>query len=294
MTGDYFSWLSHDDMYKKTKISTQVRFLSSKSTKNIILASNVTVLFENGLKKNESIHKDTFKYIDIFLATSANIGLNGCSLLIPKQAFLNCGYFDVTKPFTQDYDLWFRMKDKYNFVLIPNHLVISRRHMHQDSVQNNTKMTLDADKLHSYFLNNLNQSRFDDYFSNNANNIKHMIKNFQLYKTRGYLKTAIKLLFVILTFSNKHDRELFFKLYTTEILSPETENININNLTNENRYKITQEFKDYLNNSIEKVHLKPISSYTKNTIFGQRITDSLKSDGIFFTLKRAAYKLLKK
>ena len=37
MRGDYFSWLSHDDIYLPEKIATQIKFLTSQLNKQIIL-----------------------------------------------------------------------------------------------------------------------------------------------------------------------------------------------------------------------------------------------------------------
>ena len=37
MTGEYFSWLSHDDVYYPHKIETQINFLSKQANKNIAL-----------------------------------------------------------------------------------------------------------------------------------------------------------------------------------------------------------------------------------------------------------------
>ena len=44
MTGDYFSWLSHDDMYEKKKIEEQIRFLSEYDPEKTIVACEAKVL----------------------------------------------------------------------------------------------------------------------------------------------------------------------------------------------------------------------------------------------------------
>jgi len=117
MRGEYLSWLSHDDLYLPHKIEEQVKFLKRTGKDNVV-ACNVRALLPNGMLKKELIDKNTFEYFDIFLATSAAVGVNGCSLLIPKDALVKSGGFNPSLPFTQDYDLWFRLKDKYQFVLL--------------------------------------------------------------------------------------------------------------------------------------------------------------------------------
>ncbi len=217
MTGEYFSWLSHDDMYEKTKIEEQIGVLKEKETDNLIVACNARALFTNGIKKNEYIDKSTFDFIDIFLSTSAVTGLNGCSLLIPKKALeINDG-FNVNLPYTQDYDLWFRLKDNFKFVLLERNLVISRRHNEQDSVQKQ-KLCFDAaDKLHYDFLNSLSNKRFEEFFIKNSKNIENYWNNYIVYKNNGYKKTASMMLKFLLFYYSKSDVEEFNKIYNTEI-----------------------------------------------------------------------------
>jgi len=217
MTGSYFSWLSHDDLYEKTKIADQINFLNSFQSDDIIVACNARALYANGIHKKEPIDKRAFNYFDIFLATSAAVGVNGCSLLIPKKALVGSNGFDVNLPVTQDYDLWFRLKNKYMFVLLEKNLVISRRHDLQDSVLKHKLMVISGDKLHSGFLNNIPYERFKEYFSDNKTNIKHTLGNYKLYKTRGYNKTALIILKNILRYYYENDMDKFYKVFNSEV-----------------------------------------------------------------------------
>ncbi len=217
MTGAYFSWLSHDDMYEKTKIEEQVKVLRSFDGDNVIVACNAKVLFPNGIKKNEFIDTDTFRFIDIFLATSAVVGINGCALLIPKKALVESSGFDANLPATQDYDLWFRLKDNNKFVLLEKNLVISRRHDGQDSVQKQ-KMCFDAgDKLHYDFLDDIPYERFEQFFNAKQNNIASYWENYIIYKQNGYKKTASMMLRYILRYYLENNPDKFNEVFTSEI-----------------------------------------------------------------------------
>jgi hypothetical protein len=219
MTGSYFSWLSHDDLYEKTKIEDQMNLIRSFRSDDIIVASNAFVLFENGIKKKELIDKKTFEYFDIFLATSAAVGINGCALLIPKKALDDSDSFDTGLPVTQDYDLWFRLstKFKYRFVLLEKNLVVYRRHDLQDSVQKQGMMLAAGDRLHYKILNAIDYKRFKDYFHSDKANIKYIWDNYNLYKMRGYKRTASMILKNILRYYYENDREKFLKVYNSEI-----------------------------------------------------------------------------
>jgi hypothetical protein len=66
--------------------------------------------------------------------------VHGCSLLVPKDCYLECGLFDTNLLAVQDYDLWFKFIQKgYEFIRTKDYSVISRKHSGQDS---NTKRPL--------------------------------------------------------------------------------------------------------------------------------------------------------
>lgn len=220
MTGEYFSWLSHDDMYYKDKIEKQVELLGSEGNTNIIVASNYTAIYPDGLKIRDWIHEPTFKFVDIFLATSAVVGLNGCCLLIPKEAFTLYGKFDKKLRVTQDYDLWFRLKDHYDFKLLKDHLVLSRRHPEQDSAKLHNILVVEADKMHCTFLKSINPERFKVYFTSDARNIDHMYNNYSTYAARGYNKTASELLVPILKYFHENNRARLYRVLREEIENP--------------------------------------------------------------------------
>ena len=218
MKGQYFSWLSHDDLYYPNKIERQMNLVNSLqqiADDNYIIASNVEILFENGLKNRPQIHKNTFKHIGIFLATSARVGLNGCSLLIPK-AVLDHNQFDARKKFTQDYDLWFRLRHQCKFYLVPECLVISRRHNQQDSNHKVDQFTKEADNLHFEMLNQLTEDEFSQYFKE-FGCIKHCYKNFEAYLRSGYLQTAGLLLKKLLVYTNMNHRISFWWIFNKNI-----------------------------------------------------------------------------
>ena len=130
MTGDYFSWLSHDDLYKRDKISTQIEEILNCDNKTILF-SDYTIIDENGTKKG-CITLDHDKITEHPGIALLNCLINGITLLIPKKAFEVCGNFKPVLKCTQDYDLWFRMLLKgYHFHHIGKSLVQTRVHPKQ-------------------------------------------------------------------------------------------------------------------------------------------------------------------
>lgn len=155
MTGEYFSWLSHDDLYYPNKVAAQMNALSGIDKKNTILYSDYATFFhddEGTIKETilPVIPSDQFRYF-----ITVNNSLNGCTLLIPASAFLVCGTFDESLRTTQDYDLWFRLALKFNFLHIPEILVKSRQHSGQGSVQMKNIASRECNTLLTGFVNKL-------------------------------------------------------------------------------------------------------------------------------------------
>lgn len=133
MSGEYFSWLSHDDLYSPNKISTQMDALAEMGFPDAILYSDWAAFSDASgqaqVIRMPAITPEQFRY---FLTTT-NV-LHGCTLLIPRRAFTVCGFFDETLRTTQDYDLWFRMAEKFRFMKTTGVLVKGRQHAAQSSV----------------------------------------------------------------------------------------------------------------------------------------------------------------
>ena len=88
MTGEYFSWLSHDDKYKTDKVKIQIKFMSKIKENNVILFSNYDLMDENSkitgkCKFNQSILTKT----PIYALLRGNV--NGITMLIPKPHLTN-------------------------------------------------------------------------------------------------------------------------------------------------------------------------------------------------------------
>lgn len=310
MTGKYFSWLSHDDLYEKTKVEDQVNLIRSSDAKNVIVACNARELFQSGIKKEALIDKKAFEYFDIFLATSANVGINGCTLLIPKKALVESGGFDPSLPVTQDYDLWFRLSSKlnYKFVLLEKNLVIYRRHDKQDSVQKQ-KLCIEAgDKLHHFMLTKIDYKRFEEYFVADKANAKHAWRNYSLYKTGGFRKTASMMLKSILRYYYENDREKFYQVYSSEIetgVSAKDHKRHVlsrsGKLVSPDRQRIVREYNKLVRSGTNDYPIKESSIVYDNTPPRSRVHrivrqfgESIKRDGLYLTGEKIIRKVHRK
>lgn len=126
MTGECFSWLSHDDVYLPRKIAAQVAALA-RETEPVILYGDYEEIDERG-RRLGVVRTGFMKARDFRMALITDIPVNGCTALVPGECFDDVGVFDESLRVTQDYDLWFRMAGRYRFRHLPGVVLRSRVH----------------------------------------------------------------------------------------------------------------------------------------------------------------------
>ena len=144
MTGKYFSWLSHDDLYYPEKIEKQMEEMK-KHDDHTIIYSNFDFIDGNGVKYDTIYldHETLIKKPDYAVFRGA---ISGTTLLIPKKAFDEYGLFDEELRCVQDYLKWFEMLDSYKFIHLDAVLGASR--VHDRQVTNTSpKMVTEGDWL---------------------------------------------------------------------------------------------------------------------------------------------------
>jgi len=118
---------------------------------------------ENGKKFRPPLifnHQDLIKYPFKALWFGC---LNGITMLIPKKAFEKCGKFDVSLRCTQDYDMWKRIIEKYNFVHVDKILTLTRLHSKQDS-NVSPKVVSEGNLLWKNIIATADNKRIKNYF----------------------------------------------------------------------------------------------------------------------------------
>ncbi len=143
MKGDWFSWLSHDDLYYPSKIEEQIKILRRKLdlnpqidlTKEVVY-TNSEIIDKNGKLlfkwKNRTI--DNLSNIEIVIEALRVIKLNGCSFLLNKKCFEQIGTFREDMKLLNDFEYWNRLLyNEYKFNYVPQILVQGRMHSAQVS-----------------------------------------------------------------------------------------------------------------------------------------------------------------
>jgi glycosyltransferase involved in cell wall biosynthesis len=188
MKGDYFSWLSHDDVYFPNKIEYQIYFLANRSDRTVILYSDYDFIDSHSAyirdAQSKNIAPNDFMYN---LITAYPV--HGCTTLIPKIVFQTVGTFDEQQRTTQDYDLWFRMARQYDFVFVDKILIRSRLHEQQGSVSLSDLCIREINQLLISFTKRLNKSEIKKI--NPYKNLPLFYLNLSRnFKKRGFTKAA--------------------------------------------------------------------------------------------------------
>lgn len=148
MTGDWFSWLSHDDLYVPEKISTQIQSLTELnvppkensehiffSAFELINAQGKVIRYANKDSEYQLAKKiESFPHNGYLICEPSTYSFHGCSCLINKKAFERVGAFNEKLRILNDWDMWFRLYAAgYKIHYIPAPLVYGRIHSAQVS-----------------------------------------------------------------------------------------------------------------------------------------------------------------
>lgn len=164
MTGEYFSWLSHDDMYTPYKIEKEIRCLREQEDSTTIIAEGFQIIDESGKYLYRTNISDLYTEAQlkdpVFLLLHG--GIHGCGLLIHKSHFQRVGLFDPSLPTTQDYDLWFRMFRGQKICYMEEVNVLSRSHDEQGSKKQLSAHLDECDKLWIGMMDALSKKEKED------------------------------------------------------------------------------------------------------------------------------------
>ncbi|PIP53410.1 hypothetical protein COX08_01135 [Candidatus Beckwithbacteria bacterium CG23_combo_of_CG06-09_8_20_14_all_34_8] len=186
MKGEWFAWLSHDDIYEPYKISELVKYIDNHPDAKI-LYTDYQLVNEKGAHLHDVSVKPK-KTNNMQLRLIDSYPLNGCAMLIKKECFDKVGNFDESLRTTQDYDLWFRLSKHYNYDYVPISSIRSRLHSEQGS---HTYAGADeADNLYLKIIKQILLSEIKKEYGNKS--ISRLLHVVRVYKGRGYAHSSIE------------------------------------------------------------------------------------------------------
>jgi len=162
MRGDYFSWLSHDDLYYPKKIERAVEELSKLENKNTIIISDLDCIDENYKKIFSSAsyqkHRDAYpKRNDFYLYPVVYNKTHGCTHLISKVVFETVGLFDVKCLVAHDFEFYYRAFARFPHKYINEALITARDSSKRQGIRSHTRGNIEYSLLYINILENLSE-----------------------------------------------------------------------------------------------------------------------------------------
>jgi glycosyltransferase involved in cell wall biosynthesis len=152
MNGDYFAWLSHDDIFLPEKIARQIDFLH----KNGAFAACYTDYFWIDAK-GAILRKIRRPWLPRKKGLKRLFGycyINGSTMVIRRKCFDQVGMFDEKLKYTQDMEMWFRLLQRFEIGRVAEMLGKMRLHSEQVS-REELPIQRETGEILNYFFNDL-------------------------------------------------------------------------------------------------------------------------------------------
>lgn len=126
-TGEFFAWLSSDDVFYPQKIERQVACLESDPAVGLVYTDFEVVQADGSrLYQFESpLHASRQAAAEALLS---HCFINGSTVMMRMACFDRIGLFDERYRQGQDYDMWLRVLSQYDFGHVPEILLRYRWH----------------------------------------------------------------------------------------------------------------------------------------------------------------------
>ena len=151
MSGDYFAWLSHDDLFLPDKVAAQMARMAAEPAG--------TILYCDVEHVDSAGRHMFFEYTPDILPGRERVffaqygAFNANAHLIPRRCFDAAGGFDESLRTTQDNQMWFRLADHFPFRRVSRILMKYRNHPTQDS--RSSIHLRECNELFIYFLSQI-------------------------------------------------------------------------------------------------------------------------------------------
>ena len=177
MRGEYFSWLSHDDIYYPHKVNRQMQKLCEYGDMKMPLYSAFDILWMEDNKKTFLPPEYRFGKVErengLFPVLFGLV--HGCTTLIHKSHFERVGVFDESLLTAQDYDMWFRIFRGQRVGYIDEELITARSHTKQGS-KTIERYKRNCEEIQLDMISRLTEAEILDLFGSKYQMYYHMMK----------------------------------------------------------------------------------------------------------------------
>ena len=145
MSGNFFAWLSHDDIYERNKIEKQLGFLKLKGIEACYTKVNIINRDGKVIGKDKSNWYPRKKAIIKILKRNY---INGSSVMMTNKCLEKTGLFNEDLLFTQDNEMWIRILQNYEMGLLNDFLIKYRFHKDQGTIKKGKVVKNEAQRMY--------------------------------------------------------------------------------------------------------------------------------------------------
>lgn len=194
MEGEYFSWLSHDDVYYPDKVKKEIEAIQNSGDETTLVQCEYDFYdMGTGTKTATDFHK----YYSIEQLTNSvfsvlQLQIHACAALVHKSHFERVGLFDETIRTVQDIEMWFRLYRNQKVLFIPESLYMVREHA---EAGNKTEKTYFAEtcKLYMELIGQMSNEELERVYGSAFRGIMRIVAFLHSYgKNSGELEERLK------------------------------------------------------------------------------------------------------
>ena len=188
MRGDYFCWLSHDDLYHPKFVESQIKTLVDLDDKTTITMTDLCTIDENYriicADTDFSLYiKEWPQRAEAKLYPVMYMRLHGCQIMFHRSVFERVGIFDEKMLVAQDFEFFARAFREFPHILIPRVLGTARDSSNR---QGRRSVSKGSDEYSRVFLAVID-SLLDEDFTKLAESKLQFLRDMQcLYKNNCY------------------------------------------------------------------------------------------------------------
>jgi len=178
--GEFFCWLSSDDLFYPTKLELQVRAYEQLDDRYALVYGNYDILDGDAGVLNEQPSRPSHMRGAEFPEALKFDFIDGCTVMIRMQVMREVDGFNPYYRHSQDMELWVRIASRgYWFWMLKQKLTIRRVHFAQSSTVNMIHCRYDAACMINYYLEHFHFLELYRYFDfNSAEGIARFVRHF--------------------------------------------------------------------------------------------------------------------
>ena len=194
MSGEYFCWLSHDDLYMSENIEMQINKLKTLDNKKTIIRTELNTINPQGevITENSFYQRELEAYPrrkNSRLYPVVYMQLHGCQLMFHRSIFDLVGVFDEKLLVAHDYEFFSRAVRTNPSVLLPTVLGTARESPNRQGHRLNHLRVIEYSKVFSELIDTLSKSEI-----------------LEMAPTKNEFKLAMKNIFAIQEFIDDHNQ----------------------------------------------------------------------------------------